>query len=206
MWISWKHQDTDLSWPLAFEQKVDLFYEQTLGWQLHIADLVANGGVAFGEEGKREGKTVSSIRHSGFAVLQICLSYFETIGDYTGKRSGSKDAFRAGVLEVFPEVAGLDPAIANDAIDALYEGVRCGLYHNIRTTRVRLGQPPDKEAIAYDLTSRYIIISPERFPSELKAHLERFRSKLLNPSNKELRARFEERFDQDSGCSGAKHS
>lgn len=37
---------SNLSWPRAFDQKVDLFYEQALGWQLHIADLVANGDVS----------------------------------------------------------------------------------------------------------------------------------------------------------------
>jgi len=71
MWISWKHKDTDFADPLTFEQKVDVFYEQTLGWQLHIADLIANGGVTFGES-----EPIPSIHHSGFAVLHICLSYF----------------------------------------------------------------------------------------------------------------------------------
>jgi len=173
MWITWKHQDTDLSWPLTFEQKVDLFYEQALGWQLHIADLVANGGITFGE-----GKTVSSIRHSGFAVLQICLSYFETIGHYAGKPNGSEAAFRVGVLEVFPHLAKEKTAV--------------------RTARVELGQPP--EAVAYDPRSRRIVISPERLPRVLKAHLERFRTALMDTRNRELRARFEERFDKDCGA------
>ncbi|HEV8406992.1 MAG TPA: hypothetical protein VGQ34_03575 [Sphingomicrobium sp.] len=88
MMISWKHEDSTLPKSLTFPLKVDLFYEQAFGWQLHIADLVANGGTAFGENGDRKGTTVSAIRHSGFAVLQICFSYFETIGYYTGK-SGS---------------------------------------------------------------------------------------------------------------------
>lgn len=39
MWITWKDQAQALSWPLTFDQKVELFYEQSLGWQLHIADL-----------------------------------------------------------------------------------------------------------------------------------------------------------------------
>ena len=56
MWITWTHNDASLSWPLTFEKKVELFYEQALGWQLHVADLVANGGTAFGEEGQRQGK------------------------------------------------------------------------------------------------------------------------------------------------------
>jgi len=193
MWITWKHQDTDLSWPLTFEQKVDLFYEQALGWQLHIADLVANGGITFGE-----GKTVSSIRHSGFAVLQICLSYFETIGHYAGKPNGSEAAFRVGVLEVFPHLAKEKTAVVDDFVGALYRDARCGLYHNVRTARVELGQPP--EAVAYDPRSRRIVISPERLPRVLKAHLERFRTALMDTRNRELRARFEERFDKDCGA------
>lgn len=40
MWISWKHKDTDFKGSLSFDQKVEVFYEQTLGWQLHVADLV----------------------------------------------------------------------------------------------------------------------------------------------------------------------
>ena len=71
MWITWKHQDSQLSWPLTFEQKVDLFYEQTLGWQLHIADLVANGGTAFGEDGRREGNAACAIRYSGLAAWYL---------------------------------------------------------------------------------------------------------------------------------------
>jgi hypothetical protein len=30
MWITWKHDAANLSWPLAFEEKVNLFYEQVL--------------------------------------------------------------------------------------------------------------------------------------------------------------------------------
>jgi hypothetical protein len=166
MWISWKHEDTQLSWPLTFEQKVELFCEQALGWQLHIADLVANGGTTFGED-----KLVSSIRHSGFAVLQICLSCFETIGHYTGDFSGSKAAFRNGVFEVFPDLnqAG---AVADRFVDALSRDARCGLYHNVRTARVGLGQPPDGAAVAYDRTSGLVVISPERLPRALRGRQE----------------------------------
>lgn len=195
MWISWKHQDTELSWPLTFEQKVDLFCEQALGWQLHIADLVANGGTTFGE-----GKSVASIRHSGFAVLQICLSYFETIGHYTAEWSDSKAAFRQGVFEVFPDLRDSNPVIVNGFVEALYRDARCGLYHNVRTARAGLGQPPGGEAMAYDGDSQRVVISPERLPGVLKAHLERLRAALLDEGNWELRTRFERKFDHDSGA------
>ena len=68
MWITWKHEDTDFATALTFEQKVEVFYEQTLGWQLHIADIVANGGTTFGEFKRGEhGYEVRNIRHAGFA-------------------------------------------------------------------------------------------------------------------------------------------
>jgi hypothetical protein len=185
---------------LTFEQKVDLFYEQALGWQLHVADLVANGGTAFGEGGNRDGSCVSPIRHSGFAVLQTCLSYFETIGYYIGEPSGSKAAFRKGVTEVFPELATSDPRMAAAFADALYKDARCGLYHNVRTARVGLGSPPEPNAVAFDPLRRRVIVNPERLPRVLKAHLERLRAALLNEPNTKLRARFSKRFDQDTGA------
>ena len=200
MWITWTHNDASLSWPLTFEKKVELFYEQALGWQLHVADLVANGGTAFGEEGQREGKAAVSIRHSGFAVLQICLSYFETIGCYTGAPSGSKASFKAGVAKVFPELAAQDPVAVQGFIDALYHGARCGLYHNTRTAKVGLGAPPDDVAIVYDHSADRMVISPERLPKVLKAHLESYRNALMEEANRELRQTFEKRFDQDSGA------
>jgi hypothetical protein len=30
--------------PQTVQDKVEIFYERVLGWQLHIADLMANGG------------------------------------------------------------------------------------------------------------------------------------------------------------------
>ena len=200
MWITWNYQDSDLPWPLTFEQKVDLFCEQALGWQLHVADLVANGGTAFGEGGNREGSLVSPIRHSGFAVLQICLSYFETIGYYTGEPSGSKAAFQRGVAEVFPGFPSPDPSVAADFAEALYKDARCGLYHNVRTARVSLGWPPEPAVDAFDPQSRRVIVNPERLPGGLKAHLEHFRATLLDEGNTELRTTFSKRFDRDMGA------
>lgn len=198
MWVSWKHDDATLPRRLTFEQKVDLFCEQALGWQLHIADLVANGGIAFGENGDRNGKTVSAIRHSGFAVLQICLSYFETIGYYTGTSSGSQAAFRNGVLEVFPDLRTADRDLVEALTTTLYKDARCGLYHNVRTARVGLGFPPEDSPIAYIAKSRVVVLNPERLPKRLKAHLERFRNDLLNKKNRKLRKTFSDRFDHDN--------
>ena len=196
MWVTWKHERADFGLRLTYEQKVEVFFEQTLGWQLHIADLVANGGIALGEfKSGQHGYQVPKIRHSGFAVLHICLSYIELIGALVqSNRQSSIRTFEAG-LRVIPGL--IDPsAIDADLVERLYDGARCGLYHEGRTRPgVGLGQPPDGHAIAYDRRGKAIGISPERLPRILTAHLEEFRGELLDPSKSHLKQRFEERFD-----------
>jgi hypothetical protein len=196
MWITWKHEDTDFALSLTFEQKVDVFVEQTLGWQLHIADLVANGGTTFGEfKIGKAGYGVPAIRHSGFAVLHICFSYVELVGSLVqATRQSPSKTFEAG-LRVIPGL--IDASQVNTAvIRRLYEAARCGLYHEGRTRPgVGLGHPPDGNAIASDPGTGTIGISPERLPKVLKAHLERLRLELLDKSNVGLRHRFEQRFD-----------
>ncbi len=196
MWITWKHEDTDFASPLTFEQKVEAFYEQTLGWQLHIADLVANGGTTFGEfKVAQAGYEVQKIRHSGFAVLHICLSYIELIGSLVqATPQSSTKTFEVG-LRAVPGL--IDSSQISAALAArLYEGARCGLYHEGRTRPgVGLGQPPEGHAIGYDPRTGVIGISPERLPRVLKAHLEQFRRELLDSANGQLRRRFEQRFN-----------
>ncbi len=196
MWITWKDQDADLACPITVEQKIGIFYEQIRGWQLHVADLIANGGSPLGGEAE-----VQRIPHSGFAVLQICLSYFETIGKYRGLATGVRGAqFKAGVQSVFPELRNVACEVREKLLDTLYVGARCGLYHNSRTCRgVGLAQPPNGEAMAYDPDEQVLAISPERLPHALKGHLERYRAELLDPNNTDARQCFERQFDKDFG-------
>src|SRR5216683_7631466 len=135
MWITWTHNDANLSWPLTFEKKVEIFYERALGWQLHIADLVANGGQPLGAA-----CSVKRLEHSDFAVLQICLSYFETVGHYlrpnppAPKRKGPKIKggyfFKEGVRAVLPQLLASYGEAVEELLDQLYGGARNGLYHN----------------------------------------------------------------------------
>jgi len=197
MWISWKLRDTDLARPIAFEQKVEVFYDQTWGWQLHIADLIANGGRPLGKQTE-----VLPLPHSGFAVLHICLSYFETIGQYRGARGRKYDVFKAGAKAVLPQLLSIPPDVREKLLKALYFGARCGLYHKSRTGRgVGLGEPPGGQPIDYDPDARVLMISPKRLPRALKRHLEGYRKDLLNPSNGPMRKDFECQFDKDFGLS-----
>jgi hypothetical protein len=201
MRVSWKHEHTEFSNP-SFEQKVELFYEQTLGWQLHIADLLANGGATFEANGGRPSYPVDAVEHSGFAVLHICLSYFELIGSVivaSSKNTRSVTRFKAGAADVFPMHFN-GSQWGERLLNRLYKGARCGLYHAGRTGRyVGLGSPPDGTALLYIPESDQAVISPERLPIALKAHLEKFRLELLNPARVALRAQFERRFDEGFG-------
>lgn len=176
MWIAWNIRSDALAWPLTFEKKVQIFYERTLGWQLHIADLLANGGQPFGGT-----DTLKPVKHSGFAVLHICLSYFEMIGNYAHGCNG-RQAFQEGVRSVFPELIANGGSVPDEFLERLYVGGRCGLYHNSMTVPgIGLGQPKGGPAMAYDPATKCLAISPERLPRTLKAHLDQFRMTLLEP-------------------------
>lgn len=198
MQITWNYEDTDFSWPPSFEKKVDIFYHRLLGWQLHIADLIANGGLPLGDV-----RSVEPLRHSGFAVLHICLSYFETIGQYEQQNPQTKTStgyFKEGVRSVLPRLHASHGNVVGELLARLYEGARNGLYHNSMTVPgVGLGQPSDSEPIAYDPASKTLAISPERLPKVLKQHLEEFRAKLLDSRNGVLRQNFARRFDEHNG-------
>jgi len=202
MWIAWNINSEAIPWPPpTVEEKVEIFYQRALGWQLHIADLLANGGQPLGEP-----YSVCQLKHSGFAVLQICLSYFETIGHYehwSAERTTtrSEDFFKQGVRSVLPQlVESCSGTVLNELLTRLYRGARCGLYHNSMTVQnVGLGQPHGDVPIAYDPNTGFLAISPERLPRALKLHLGQFRARLLDPMNHELRQTFERRFNDDNG-------
>jgi hypothetical protein len=196
MKITWKHGDTDFDWPLKIEDKITIFYEQLRGWQLHVADLIANGGCPL--EG---GARVQSIPESGFAVLQICLSYFETIGKYQGLATGANGAqFKAGAKTVLPELQNVPSEVLEKLLARLYTSARCGLYHNSRTSHgVGLGPTPNGQAMNYDPVENKLAISPHNLPRVLKSHLERYRDELMDPDNADARESFERRFNRDFG-------
>jgi hypothetical protein len=193
MWISWKHRKSDFSAPLTFEQKVDVFYEQTLGWQLHIADLIANGGTAFGEtKPDSAGKNIVAIRHSGFAVLHICFSYFELVGSLVEPKKNLTEKFKFGVREILPSVFN-GSADDEKLLKCLHKGARCGLYH-LGRTRSQVGLGGDN-VLTYDAANNQVVINPSLLPIALKSHLEKFRLDLLNPANIALRQEFQTCFD-----------
>jgi hypothetical protein len=200
MMITWKHDNRKIAWPPSFEEKVDIFYHRILGWQLHIADILSNGGKPMSHD--QNVAELSSIAHSGFAVLQICLSYFETIAQYQRLKPKTTDSedFKAGVHAVFPELSTGNQANIDAFLGTLYKNARCGLYHSSMTRAgVGLGQPGNGIAMAFIPLHKQLVIDPHVLPKALKKHLGRYCDQLLDPNNKELRQNFETMFNKDNG-------
>ena len=192
MWVSYKHQHTEFTGSLSIKKKVELFYAQTLGWQLHFADLIARGGDTLEAPGGNPAYSVVAVEHSGFAVLFICLSYFELVGSMFVS-GDSKKRFKAGVKHVFPRHFNV---YGEAFLERLYAGARCGLYHAARASKgVGLGEPPDGTALMYIPQADQVIISPARLPVALKDHLDRLKLDLLDPTNAALRKQFQRRYD-----------
>lgn len=195
MWISPKYRSTSFKKPLSIDDKITIFVDRTLGWQLDIADKIING------ESSPDGRqTASPIQHSGFAVLHIVLSYFEMIAKteegyiQPGK---SEEHFKRGVLSVFPSLKSPPVPITDDLLKILYSGGRCGLYHG-GLTDSRIVLIGDIEApMGFDTANKKLLINPHRLVPAMKKHFRQFEARLRDPNNIELREKFERRFDYE---------
>ena len=172
MWITPNFQHSDFHWPLSLDDKIEIFLDRTIGWQLGIADKIING------ERDDQGNIVSrGIPHSGFAVLHIVLSYFEMIAKYQdGFAQDGKSAqyFKKGVSSVFPQIQNYPQDIVNGLLDILYRGARCGLYHSGMTDpKVMLTGDIDV-AMLFDPQNQRLIINPHLLVPVLLTHLEEY--------------------------------
>lgn len=201
LWISPSYQDTDFSHPHTLDTKITLFEDRVLGWKLNIADQLINGSLE-----------KSPIRHSGYATLDIVVSYFEMIAKYedgfTGRKS--EEYFKKGVYSVFPEFKNIQPpaqtslslvgnvvSLIDIVLDLIYEGVRCGLYHSGITNGKIFLTGEIETPMAYDIQLQMLIVNPHLLVPRLKKHLNDYVSKLRNENNAELRSKFEKRYDSD---------
>lgn len=195
MWITWKHEHTKLVAESQIAEKIEVFQHRVWGWQLHIADLVINGGKS--HDGT---KNFEEIPHAGFATLHILLSYFEMIARYeTGNigKDQSREVFIEGVQSVFPQVKEFPYAPTRKFLNLLYGDVRCGLYHmSVPGSGVAIGKTG--VAIQYANNPPQILIDPHELARALKNHFEHYTNTLKDPNQTDLRKAFERRFDCDN--------
>ncbi len=195
--ITWKHKDTDFAGPWTLDQKIEIFRERCLGWQLHIADLMANGGTHLNGR-----NVIPPIPDSGFAVLHVCMSYFESIARYEEGDTTSDDPgvfFKKGVKSVFPAFLAGHASGAEALLKSIYKGARCGLYHcSMTKLGIALSDKPP-EAVSYDAGRNEVTFNPHKLPLVLKAHLANYVKKVCDPAETDLRKNFEKRFDVENG-------
>lgn len=189
-------KNIDFSVPLSTDDKIRIFTDRTLGWQLDIADCVING-----KKASAGVNIIEPIQHSGFAVLFIVTSYFEMIAKYMDgymSHNRSKEYFKKGVYSVFPDLTKLDngeKVAVERSLDILYRDVRCSLYHGGLTSQkiVLTGNSP--EPIGYNKTSDQLVINPHLLVPNMKKHFGWYVQQLTNKVNTQLRSKFEARFD-----------
>ena len=194
--LTWRLTTADRPPPWSIDTKVEIFCERVDGWQLKIAELCAKGGSD--HDGTNDHP---AIRHSGFAVLAIALSYFEMIGKYRAgycRHGKSAEYFNEGFRYVFPDLANVKPAWAAGLLDALYKKVRCGLYHVGGIGSGVLLTGDFQGFIGFDVPHQLLVINPHQAPSVMLDNLARYRDEILDPANVEIRENFLRRFDHDN--------
>jgi hypothetical protein len=202
MKISWMHEHTELA-GASLEKKIEIFHAKVWGWTIHIAELVANGGKSHGKVTEAAAAAdVTRVPESGFAVMQILLSYFETIGIYvegeTNPRGRSAELFEHGVLEVFPQLNSYPYSPTKAFLKTLYRGGRCGLYHRTATGKgVALADLGNK-VIEVWANGEQIVLNPHKLPAHLNQHLHSYCDRLKDAGNEQLRKNFEKCFDRDN--------
>jgi len=208
MYISPNYQSTDFPQPQSIDDKITIFADRTLGWKLDIADQLING--RHRNDGTEER---SPVPNAGFAAMDIIFSYFEMIAKYEvgyAQKGESKKYFKLGVFSVFPHlkqyhrnrnipgVQGKVISVSDYVLDLLYEGVRCGLYHDGSTNgRIVITGGID-EPMILDIQNMLLVINPHLLVPKLINHFGAYVNNLRDHNNIDLRNNFEARFDFDS--------
>jgi len=180
------------------EDKIDVFADQINGWLLAHAHALAS-------------PAYPSSQHTGFAILTLVGSYFETIASYLQGASSEGQSgkfFAFGFRAVFPEFESqvIGKGIVNvDAelkrvTDAYYREIRCGLFHEAMT---RSGTVVVKGAdhtllVAENAATRklQLQIDPFHLLTRVQNHFDRYICDLRDPAQAAKRENFEREWDR----------
>jgi hypothetical protein len=161
------------------DDKIDVFEDQVRGWLFEPARIM------------------TSHQHAGFAILTLCLSYFEPIGQFLdGKRRGSEEQFTKGLDHVFSPQPWL---IKRHVTKELYDQLRCGMFHTgITKGKVLItGMKTDPITVHFSDNGSVaqITVQPWELLSHIEKHLSKFIAILRDPANEDSRTKFEARFE-----------
>lgn len=181
-------------WPIEF--KIEIFEARIDGWHLEIADRCINGWKLDGRDcinGQHFNQILNQepahyIVDSGWAVLQMVLNYFETVGWFKyGCENQSYKNFENGFFDVFPELKGHRPNL----FKLIWGQLRNGLYHaGVGSDRIFLWSSNESLALDYDTKTERLRVDPHKFVPKLRHHLRNYVEQLRDPNEVELRETF----------------
>jgi hypothetical protein len=181
--ISRRYLSSDFPNGLSLDQKIEVFADRILGWQLEPAQELAD-----------------KVPHSGYAVLHVVMSYFEAIAKFEDgycETGSSKNYFKSGFRSV---LRTSDPSISDATLDQLdthldhiYEHVRCGLYHAGMTGSGIILSGELNGALA--INNHVIYFNPHQIVGLLTQHFRTYLQILRDSRQGKKRMKFERRFD-----------
>lgn len=164
-------------------EKIDAFEKHVFDRQLRIAQIL---GDHFTKNAEGD-----PLAQSAFAVMSLCLNYFEMIEQFAmgqSSNSNSPEFFKRGFQRVFPN----SEFTANE-ISRIYGLLRCGLYHTAmpkgRCGLTRELHEPIK------VSNGDLLINPSLLVDSIIAHFEQFCCALRDGQHCELQSNFETMWD-----------
>ncbi len=156
-----------------FDTKVDVYEDRVQGWFLAFADELTEKA------------------HADYVVLQITLAQVEGMQQFREGQSSerqSKKFFTRALNRMFD-------SIPDSALDTFYKAVRCGLFHDGFTKGAVFVSRDYTKPMEIDANSK-ILVNPTKFFQSVKQDFQDYVSKLRDSENTELRANFEEIWDE----------
>jgi hypothetical protein len=180
--ISPNYTDAHFHGNPSLDEKITIFEDRVLGWQLDIAEELR-------KRIERKDNQGRPIRHGGFALVSILFSYFEMIAQYEKGESseqGSKKCFGKGLESIFPG------EFSDDQKNLIYRRIRCGMYHN---GLIKEGALIDRSyANPIQIENGLVKVNPHKLSLILKAHFRKYIDVLRSPNSTTERSNFEKTF------------
>jgi hypothetical protein len=183
-YVSRKFLNTDFSSPPTLDEKIKVFEDRVLGWQIEIAEEIRSQIESGGENG--------AFRHAGYALVTLLFSYFEMIAQYiegTSSNGGSKATFLRGFCYVFPATS-----LSSPEIEEVYKRVRCGMYHDGYTKFGTLISGNFSPTVS--LENSTVKVNPHTLVDDISAHFVGYIATLNTVTNVAERTKFENTFDR----------
>jgi hypothetical protein len=178
----------------SIEDRIDVYEDRVQGW--FIAPT----------------RSLLDIPHAEFAVLNLCLGYFEGWAQYySGEDSTRRSAefFCRGLSAVFPFFDFGDvvrkPGDERRIFDVLYEQARCGVAHDgMPRKKVLIRSLPTPIAVSAQIETGEIgaiFVDSRQFLEHIERHFPGYVTALRDPANIELRENFTRTWERVSSGS-----